>query len=189
MPLKKLLEPTMKFVETEIADLWEIQPDVYQDHRGYFMESFQLEKLQKKGISGPFVQDNQSFSVKGVLRGLHFQKTPFSQGKLVNVVFGKVLDIVVDIRHSSPTFGQHFSCILDGKKHNMLYVPEGMAHGFLALEDALFVYKCTQYYHQPSEAGIIWNDPELAIDWGIKHPIISEKDMNLPGFKEVVEKL
>ena len=126
------------------------------------MESFQLEKLQAKGITGPFVQDNQSYSKQGVLRGLHFQKEPYAQGKLVSVAFGKVLDIAVDIRPSSPTFGQHYSCLLDDKKHNLLYVPEGMAHGFLALEPSLFVYKCTQFYHKGSEAGIIWDDPDLA---------------------------
>ena len=179
----------MKFIDTGIADLWEIEPDIYHDNRGYFMESFQLNKLQEKGINGPFVQDNQSYSVKGVLRGLHFQKQPYSQGKLVSVAFGKVLDIAVDIRRSSPTFGQYYSCLLDDEKHNLLYVPEGMAHGFLALEDALFVYKCTRFYHQPSEAGIIWNDPDLAIDWGKNDPIISEKDTRLPRFQEVMEKI
>ena len=114
----------MKFIETNIADLWEIEPDIYRDQRGYFLETFQLNKLQEKGIHGPFVQDNQSFSVKGVLRGLHFQKEPYAQGKLVSVAFGSVLDVAVDIRPSSPTFGQHYSCTLDDKKRNILYVPE-----------------------------------------------------------------
>mgnify|MGYP001812758406 CR=1 FL=1 len=179
----------MKFIETNIADLWEIEPDIYRDQRGYFLETFQLNKLQEKGIHGPFVQDNQSFSVKGVLRGLHFQKEPYAQGKLVSVAFGSVLDIAVDIRPSSPTFGQHYSCTLDDKKCNILYVPEGMAHGFLALEDSLFIYKCTEFYHPSSEAGIIWNDPEIGIDWGISDPIISQKDLALPCFEEVMEKL
>lgn len=179
----------MKFIETEIKDLWEIEPMVFRDCRGYFMESFHLQKLQSVGINGPFVQDNQSYSIKGVLRGLHFQKPPYAQGKLISVSFGKVLDIVVDIRKSSPTFGQHYSCILDDQRHNILYVPEGMAHGFLALENSLFVYKCTAFYHRESEAGIFWDDPELGIDWGVTDPILSEKDNNLPAFKEVMEKL
>lgn len=179
----------MKFIETEIKDLWEIEPMAFRDYRGYFMESFHLQKLQSVGINGPFVQDNQSYSIKGVLRGLHFQKPPYAQGKLISVSFGKVLDIVVDIRKSSPTFGQHYSCILDDQRHNILYVPEGMAHGFLALENSLFVYKCTAFYHQESEAGIFWDDPELGIDWGVTDPILSEKDNNLPAFKEVMEKL
>ena len=179
----------MKLIETGIKDLWEIEPDIYYDHRGYFMESFQLEKLREKGITGPFVQDNQSFSTKGVLRGLHFQKSPYAQGKLVSVAFGKVLDVVVDIRRDSTTFGKHYTCNLDDTRHNILYVPEGMAHGFLALEDSLFIYKCTQFYHRSSEAGIVWNDPDLNIEWGIDNPVISEKDTGLPRFKEVVEKL
>jgi len=122
----------MQFIETGIHDLWEIDPVIHRDARGYFLESFQLEKLQSVGINGPFVQDNQSFSIKGVLRGLHYQKSPHQQGKLVSVTIGKVLDIVVDIRKSSPTFGNHFRCILDAERHNILYIPEGMAHGFLA---------------------------------------------------------
>ena len=178
----------MEFIETTLKDLWEIRPVIHRDHRGYFMETFQLNKLKSKGI-GPFVQDNQSFSKKGVLRGLHFQKQPFAQGKLVSVCFGEVLDIVVDIRKSSPTFGQHYSCKLDDQKYNMLFVPEGMAHGFLALKDSLFVYKCTRFYHQQSEAGIRWNDPDLAINWGTLNPILSEKDAALPSFKEVMEKI
>lgn len=153
------------------------------------MESFHAKKLHDAGISAPFVQDNQSFSKKGVLRGLHFQKAPYAQGKLISVIFGKVLDVVVDIRKSSPTFGKYFKCVLDDEKHNMLYVPEGMAHGFLALEDSLFVYKCTSFYHKESEAGIVWNDDELAIDWGVSDPILSEKDAVLPSFHQVMEKL
>ncbi len=179
----------MQFIETGIRDLWEIEPVIHQDQRGYFLESFQLERLRSTGINGPFVQDNQSFSFKGVLRGLHFQKSPHQQGKLVSVTIGKVLDIVVDIRKSSPTFGNHYSCILDAKRHNILYVPEGMAHGFLALKNSLFVYKCTEFYNKESERGILWSDPTLNIDWGMTDPIVSEKDAKLPSFKDVVEKL
>ncbi len=179
----------MQFIETGIQDLWEIEPVIHKDQRGYFLESFQLERLRSTGINGTFVQDNQSFSFKGVLRGLHFQKSPHQQGKLVSVSIGKVLDVVVDIRKSSPTFGNHYSCILDAKRHNILYVPEGMAHGFLALENSLFVYKCTEFYNKESEWGILWSDPTLNIDWGMTDPIVSEKDAKLPSFKDVVEKL
>jgi dTDP-4-dehydrorhamnose 3,5-epimerase len=179
----------MKFIKTEIKDLWEIIPAVHQDQRGYFMESFQIERFREKGIEGPFVQDNQSFSREGVLRGLHFQKNPYAQGKLVSVSFGRVLDVVADIRKSSPTFGRHHTCILDDQEHKMIYVPEGMAHGFLALKDSLFVYKCTRLYHSESEAGIIWNDPDLSIDWGISDPLLSDKDAALPTLREVIEKL
>ena len=179
----------MQFIETGIHDLWEIDPVIHRDARGYFFESFQLEKLQSVGINGPFVQDNQSFSIKGVLRGLHYQKPPHQQGKLVSVTIGKVLDIVVDIRKSSPTFGNHFMCILDAERHNILYIPEGMAHGFLAMENSLFVYKCTDLYNKESEGGIVWNDPDLKIDWGVTNPIVSEKDAELPYFNEVMEKL
>ena len=179
----------MEFVETEFKDLWEIIPVVHQDHRGYFMESFQIEELKDRGINGPFVQDNQSFSKKGVLRGLHFQKSPHAQGKLISVCFGEVLDVVVDMRKSSATFGKYYSCILDDQQHKILYVPEGMAHGFLALRDSLFVYKCTRLYHQQSEAGIVWNDPELSINWGVSNPILSDKDAALPSFREVMENL
>jgi len=179
----------MEFFETGIQDLWEITPKIHRDPRGYFMESFKMDLLNRKGIRGPFVQDNQSFSRKGVLRGLHFQKQPFAQGKLISVSFGEVLDIVVDMRRSSPTFGRHYSCRLDDQQHKILYVPEGMAHGFLALRDSLFVYKCTNFYHRESEAGILWNDSDLGIDWGVTDPILSEKDAALPSFKEAMEKL
>ncbi len=179
----------MQFIETGIQDLWEIEPVIHQDQRGYFLESFQLEKLQSIGVQGTFVQDNLSYSLKGVLRGLHFQKSPHQQGKLVSVTIGKVLDVVVDLRKSSPTFGNHYSCILDAERHNILYVPGGMAHGFLALENTLFVYKCTDFYHKESERGILWNDPDLAINWGAFNPIVSEKDAQLPSLKEVMEKM
>ncbi len=179
----------MEFIETEIKDLWEITPRVFSDQRGYFMESFQIERFREKGIAESFVQDNTSFSKKGVLRGLHFQKSPYAQGKLVSVTFGKVLDVVVDIRKSSPTYGRYYRCILDDKQHKMLLVPEGMAHGFLALTDSLFTYKCTQLYHRESEAGISWNDKDLSIDWGISDPMLSEKDAALPSFHQVMDKL
>ncbi|BDD00125.1 dTDP-4-dehydrorhamnose 3,5-epimerase [Persicobacter psychrovividus] len=175
----------MEIKPTKIEGLVEIQPDVYGDARGYFLESFHEDKYAAIGIKEHFVQDNQSFSTKGVLRGLHFQKAPYAQGKLVRVVMGKVLDVAVDLRPDSPTFGQYDTCILDAEKHNQFYVPPGFAHGFLALEDCVFSYKCTGTYHKASESGIIYNDPELNIDWGsdlIENPTISEKDQVLPSF-------
>ena len=180
----------MTFLETGFEGLWEIKPTIFDDHRGYFLETFQLEKFREIGIDKPFVQDNCSFSKKGVLRGLHFQKPPFQQGKLVSTIYGSALDIVVDLRPESKTFAQYYKCVLDDSQHNMLYVPGGFAHGFLALEDTLFSYKCTQFYHKDSEMGIRWNDPQLAIDWGqVSDPVISEKDQNLPGFEEVTKML
>jgi dTDP-4-dehydrorhamnose 3,5-epimerase len=136
-----------------------------------------------------FVQDNQSFSYKNVLRGLHFQYEPYSQGKLVRVVTGSVLDVVVDLRKSSPQFGRYFKLVLESSRKNMLYVPPGFAHGFVALEDSIFHYKCTRVYHRESESGILWNDPTLDIDWEVKNPLISAKDKALPSFEEATKKL
>ena len=180
----------MTFIETGFEGLWEIKPTIYKDHRGYFLETFQLNKFREIGITQSFVQDNCSFSKKGVLRGLHFQKPPYEQGKLVSIVWGRALDIVVDLRPDSHTFGQHYKCILDDQQRNMLFVPGGFAHGFLALEDTLFSYKCTEFYHQESEMGVRWNDQQLAIDWGYEtEPVLSEKDQKLPGFEEVTKLL
>jgi dTDP-4-dehydrorhamnose 3,5-epimerase len=172
----------MEIKNTGIEGLIEIVPKVFHDSRGYFFESFNKEYLQEAGITVNFVQDNQSFSKKSVLRGLHFQKPPYEQGKLVRVVMGKVLDVAVDIRKGSPTFGNHYSCILDSTINNMLYIPPGFAHGFSTLEDAIFVYKCTQNYNKESESGIIWNDADLKIDWLIQNPVVSEKDQMLKSF-------
>lgn len=169
----------------DIAGLVEITPKVFYDDRGYFFESFHKARFAEAGIEEDFVQDNQSFSKKGVLRGLHFQKEPFAQGKLVRVFSGKVLDVALDLRPDSPTFGQHQSLILDSEKNNLLYIPVGFAHGFLALEDSVFMYKCTNVYHKDSEWGIRWDDPALGIDWGINNPIVSEKDEELPDFSVV----
>lgn len=172
----------MEFKETPIKGLIEIYPRVFEDERGLFFESFQEKALKEQGITANFVQDNQSFSTKGVLRGLHFQKAPYAQGKLVRVISGKVLDVAVDLRKDSPTFGQHFDVVLDAKKNNMLYIPEGFAHGFVALEASVFFYKCTNYYHKASEGGIIWNDETLNINWGYEGPLVSEKDLELQSF-------
>ncbi|BDD06041.1 dTDP-4-dehydrorhamnose 3,5-epimerase [Aureibacter tunicatorum] len=174
----------MNIIETDIEGLVEIYPSIFKDDRGYFFESYQQEKLNEGGIPPNFVQDNQSFSLKGTVRGLHLQKEPWAQGKLVRVVKGKVLDVVVDLRPLSSTFGQSRSFVLDDSKNNMLYVPEGFAHGFSALEDSIFHYKCTNYYNKASESGIIWNDSTLNIDWKVDNPIVSDKDMQLLSFAE-----
>ncbi|BDD08173.1 dTDP-4-dehydrorhamnose 3,5-epimerase [Fulvitalea axinellae] len=176
----------MEIIKTGIKGLVEIKPKVFGDERGCFFESFREDALKSAGISEHFVQDNQSFSRKGVVRGLHFQQGEHAQGKLVRVTEGKVLDVAVDLRPESPTFGQHRSVVLDSKSHNMLYVPPGMAHGFATLEDAVFLYKCTAYYNKESEGGILWNDQDLCIDWRIENPVISEKDAVLPTFAQWV---
>lgn len=184
----------MQIRETGIKDLVEIIPDIFQDDRGYFLETFHVEKFKYFGIKSHFLQTNQSYSIKGVLRGLHFQKAPFQQGKLVKVATGRVLDVAVDLRKNSPTFGHYVKVVLDSEINNMLYVPEGFAHGFLALEDAVFTYMCTNVYNKASESGIIWNDPDIKVDWelvknGINEPIISEKDWALPSLDQVKNQL
>ncbi|SDY44291.1 MULTISPECIES: dTDP-4-dehydrorhamnose 3,5-epimerase [Rhodonellum] len=170
----------MKIVNTPIEGVVEIYPSVFEDNRGYFFESFRKDQLEKNGIPTNWVQENQSFSKAGTVRGLHFQRKPFAQAKLVRVIQGKVLDIGVDLRKDSKTFGKVFSKILDTKDHNMLLLPEGFAHGFSVLEDAVFSYKCSEYYNKECEGGILWNDPELNIDWMVSSPILSEKDMQWP---------
>jgi dTDP-4-dehydrorhamnose 3,5-epimerase len=169
---------------TPISGLTEIFPTIFPDSRGYFFESFREDWLKNAGIDVSFVQDNQSYSQKGTVRGLHFQRSPFAQAKLVRVITGKVLDVAVDLRKGSPTFGSHFSTVLDGETNNLLYIPQGFAHGFSVLEDAIFTYKCSDYYNKASEGGILWNDPALAIDWQVNEPIISEKDTAWPTLDE-----
>lgn len=161
-----------------------IEPTVFKDDRGYFFESFNSETWQKQGLPHVFVQDNQSFSTKGVLRGLHFQTGAHAQGKLVRVISGKVLDVAVDIRPESPTFGKYEFFELDAISNRMVYIPVGFAHGFLALEDSIFSYKCTAGYHKASEGGLIWNDPTIGIAWPVASPNVSEKDSILPTFEE-----
>ncbi|OEK06726.1 dTDP-4-dehydrorhamnose 3,5-epimerase [Roseivirga misakiensis] len=172
----------MKVIETGFEGLFELEPIVFGDERGYFFESFRKDFSERLGIKEEFIQDNQSFSVKGTLRGLHFQKNPSAQAKLVRVTAGRVLDVALDIRKDSKTYGQHHRVILDAKKHNMFLIPAGFAHGFLALEDSIFTYKCSSYYDKASEGGILWNDPLLNIDWQVENPIVSEKDQDLPNF-------
>lgn len=170
---------------TPISGLLEIFPKIFPDSRGYFFESFRQDWLEQEGIEVDWIQDNQSFSQKGTVRGLHFQRAPFAQAKLVRVITGKVLDVVVDLRKGSPTFGTHFSTILDAERNNLLFVPEGFGHGFSVLEDAIFAYKCSNYYNKSSEGGILWNDPAMAIDWQVKTPIISEKDTLWPTLDQL----
>ncbi len=178
----------MEVVETGINDLLLIKPKVFEDDRGYFFESFNDEKFRDFGINETFVQDNESRSMKHVLRGLHFQKPPYAQGKLVRVVRGSVLDVAVDLRKGSPTFGQWRSITLTGKDKWMLWIPIGFAHGFVTLEDdTVFFYKCTNLYNKDSEGTIRWDDPDLAIDWGeIINPVLSEKDVAAPLFRDFV---
>lgn len=178
----------MQIRETSIAGLVELIPRIFEDERGAFFESYNEEAFQKAGLPTNFVQDNQSFSVKGVLRGLHYQNPPFAQGKLVRVIMGRVIDVAVDLRPESPTFGQYELFELDAKQNNMAYIPEGFAHGFAALEDSIFSYKCTNLYSKACEAGIIWNDASLNINWGIADPIVSGKDKDLPTFRALFEK-
>lgn len=173
--------------KTPIEGLIEIFPKIFPDSRGYFFESFRQDWLESLGISENWVQDNQSFSVKGTVRGLHFQRFPYAQAKLVRVISGKVLDVVVDLRRNSPTLGQSFSTILDAERANLLYVPAGFAHGFSVIEDAVFAYKCSNYYHKDSEGGVLWSDPELAIDWQTNNPVLSEKDTKWPTLAEFLK--
>ena len=175
----------MKVITTEIEGLLIIEPTVYGDERGYFYESFRADVLEQAGVTLDFVQDNQSYSHKGILRGLHFQKDPHAQGKLVRVIKGAVLDVAVDIRKESKTYGQHYSIHLDGENKKMFYVPPGFAHGFVTLEDnTLFSYKCTNYYNKESEGSVKWDSPELKIDWGVKSPVLSAKDIEAPLFSD-----
>ncbi len=167
----------MKVIATPISGLYEIIPNVFGDHRGYFMESFNAKDLKEIIGEFEFVQDNQSLSSKGVLRGLHFQNPPFEQGKLVRVIKGSVNDVVVDIRKNSPTYGKSFKIKLSEENFKMLWIPPGFAHGFETLEDnTIFAYKVTKYYNPDSEGSIIWNDPTLNIDWETKNPSTSKKD-------------
>ncbi len=175
----------MQFTRTPIDGLFLIEPKIYHDDRGSFLESYNAALFQQHGIPADFVQDNQSTSRKGVIRGLHFQTGKHAQGKLVRVVKGKALDVVVDLRKESATFGRHFSLELEAEKAIMLWVPPGFAHGFEALEeDTVFLYKVTAPYHQPSEAGIRFDDPDLNIRWKTNTPIVSEKDKILPALRE-----
>jgi len=177
----------MKFIETKISDVIIIEPTVFGDARGYFLESYNQKKFEKIIGKTSFVQDNESKSSKGVLRGLHFQKPPFEQAKLVRCIEGEVLDIAVDIRKNSKTYGKHVSVLLSGENKRQLFVPRGFAHGFLVLSDsATFAYKVDNTYAPDHDAGLHWNDKELNIQWGMEdnEVIVSEKDAELPFFSK-----
>jgi dTDP-4-dehydrorhamnose 3,5-epimerase len=173
----------MNVITTPFEGLLIIEPKIFNDSRGFFFESYNSDEYYKNGITCNFVQDNQSLSNKNVLRGLHFQNPPFAQDKLVRVISGSVLDVVVDIRKNSPTYGQHFMLELSGKNNLALFVPKGFAHGFICLEDnTLFYYKCSALYKREAESGLLWNDPQLNINWGIQNPILSDKDLVYKNF-------
>lgn len=175
----------MQIIPTPITDLFIIQPTIFEDSRGYFYESYNKIVFEKNGINTDFVQDNQSLSQAGVLRGLHFQNPPYAQGKLVRVIKGAILDVAVDFRKNSPTYGKHYDLELNEKNKTMLWIPPGFAHGFLTLEnDTIFSYKCSNYYNKASENTIIWNDQDIGIEWGIKEPNLSEKDKFGIKFKD-----
>ncbi len=177
----------MKIITTSIPDLLIVEPNVFKDQRGYFFESYNQERYFQNNMNMLFVQDNESKSMKNVLRGLHFQKPPFAQGKLVRVVQGKVLDVAVDIRKGSPTYGKYQAVELDAESKRMFYIPEGFAHGFLTLEDdTIFSYKCTNYYNKESEGSILWSDETIGVNWKIDNPILSEKDKIAPMFKDFI---
>ena len=175
----------MEIIKTSIEGLLIIKPDVFKDERGYFFESYNKERFANEGLMMNFVQDNESKSSKGVLRGLHFQKPPFAQGKLVRVIKGSVMDVAVDLRKDSPTYGKWESVVLTEENKLQFWIPEGFAHGFVTLEDnTIFNYKCTNVYNKESEGSILWNDPDINIEWNIENPILSEKDKLSPLFKD-----
>lgn len=177
----------MEIIKTPIEDLIIIKPNVFSDDRGYFFESYNFENYREILGGAVFVQDNESKSQKNVLRGLHFQKPPFTQGKLVRVIKGTVLDVAVDLRKNSPTYGQYNIVKLTEENKLMYWVPPGFAHGFVTLEDnTIFTYKCTNIYNKASEGSILWNDPDIGIDWGIENPILSEKDETGSLFKDFI---
>ena len=182
----------MNVIKTAIPGVFIIEPRLFGDARGYFFESYNEKDFSEKVGGVSFVQDNESKSCYGVVRGLHFQKPPFAQSKLVRVVYGNVLDVAVDIRKGSPTFGQYVSVELSGENHKQFFIPRGMAHGFAVLsKEAVFQYKCDNHYNPQAEGAIAWNDPALAINWHIpfEDVILSEKDRNNPYLSEIVDSL
>ena len=170
-----------------ISDLKLLHPNIYNDERGCFFESYNCQTFKNLGITVVFLQDNQSCSKKNVIRGLHFQAPPFAQAKLVRVIKGAVIDVVVDLRKESPTYGQHFSVVLSEENQLQFYIPMGFAHGFAALEeDTVFAYKCSNVYHKDSERSILFNDEDLKINWNIENPIVANKDLQGIRFKDFI---
>ena len=179
----------MEIIKTPLEGLLVIKPRIFGDDRGYFFESWSKQSFAKVGLTLDFVQDNQSLSGKGVLRGLHFQNPPYEQGKLVRVIKGAVLDVALDIRKNSPTYGQYFSIELSEENKTIVWIPPGFAHGFVTIEDNTIVtYKCTEVYNKESEGALLWNDKDLNINWEINDPLVSEKDLMAGNFKNFVSK-
>lgn len=177
----------MEIIKTPIEGLLIIEPKVFSDERGLFFESWSKQAYVDVGLDVDFVQDNQSLSKKGVLRGLHFQSPPYDQGKLVSVIKGSVLDVAVDIRRGSLTYGHHFSVNLSQENKRIFWIPSGFAHGFVALEeDTIFSYKCTEIYNKESEGSLSWDDPDLDINWGVQNPLVSNKDTDASSFKDFI---
>jgi len=186
--MERRVEVKMKVTQTKIPGLLIIEPDVFRDERGYFFESFNQKRYQKAGLLEEFVQDNQSQSQKNTLRGLHYQVGENAQGKLVRVIHGRIRDVAVDIRFGSPTFGMHEAVELSSDNFLQLWIPKGFAHGFSAFEENTIVeYKCTGFYSSQNERGILYNDPDLSIDWKVKNPLVSEKDRNNSLFKDIAK--
>ena len=180
----------MNFIKTEIDGVWILEPRVFEDSRGYFFEAYNQKEFEEHGLHYNFVQDNQSFSTYGTVRGLHFQKGEFAQAKLVRVIEGAVLDVAVDLRRNSPTFGKHVAVELSGENKRQLLIPRGFAHGFSVLsKTALFTYKCDNFYNKASEGGLLFNDPEVGVDWRVPEDkvVLSDKDKLNPRLAELDE--
>jgi dTDP-4-dehydrorhamnose 3,5-epimerase len=172
----------MTVEKTNFDGILIITPDIYSDKRGYFMEAFNQKKFERY-VKLNFVQDNESLSQKGVIRGLHFQRPPYAQSKLIRVITGSIFDVVVDLRKDSKTFGKYFKQILSSENKQQIFIPEGFAHGFLCLEDNTVInYKCSEFYYKEAEDALLWNDETLNINWGIKEPVLTEKDRNAKKF-------
>ena len=184
----KVIGMTFEFKRLEIPDVILIEPKIFKDERGFFMETYKKDEFEKVGITGEFVQDNHSRSEYGVLRGLHFQKEPYAQAKIVRCVRGEIYDVAVDLRKNSPTFGKYAGVILSEDNKYQLYIPGGCAHGFLVLSDvAEVIYKVDNVYAPDHEGGLIWNDPDVNIPWPSDNPILSQKDQKLPTLRELTE--
>jgi dTDP-4-dehydrorhamnose 3,5-epimerase len=175
----------MKVISTSLKDVLLIEPSVFEDKRGFFMETYQKEIYRELGIDSDFVQDNLSFSFRGTLRGLHYQ-LPHAQAKLVQVITGEIFDVTVDIRRDSPTFGQWTGVRLSDKNKRQVYIPEGFAHGFCVLsEPAIFTYKCSDFYSPDCDRGVLWSDPDIGVDWPVENPVLSEKDRKYNYLKDI----
>lgn len=181
---------TYEFISLGIEGVILIRPKVFYDDRGFFMETYTKRDFVENGIKDEFVQDNHSWSIKNTLRGLHFQKEPYAQSKLVRCISGEILDVAVDIRKDSRTFGKHVKVKLSSENKEMLYIPEGFAHGFLVLSDyAEVIYKVNRFYNKEADSGIVWNDEDLGIEWPVSNPILSQKDRNLPRLRDLKKEM